>query len=47
MTILEKDKLIKINGGSISFGAILGFGALITFFIGLIDGYIRPLACKS
>lgn len=38
---LEKSELKQINGGAISFGAGLAFGALITFFIGLIDGQIK------
>lgn len=46
MNILTKEELKKINGGGISFGAILGIGAGITFLIGLIDGYVRPLACR-
>lgn len=47
MNILEKEQLIKINGGGIS----LGVGAIIfsvaVFIIGLVDGYVRPLACRK
>lgn len=46
MKKINEEKLKEINGGGISFGATLFFGGLITFFIGLIDGYTRPLACK-
>lgn len=46
MNKLNNDELKKINGGGISFGSILGIGAGLTFIIGLIDGYVRPLACR-
>ena len=47
MKELKQEELKNIYGGSLSFGALLGIGALITFFIGLVDGYIRPLACNK
>lgn len=43
---LKKEDLKEINGGGISFGAGVLIGAGITFLIGLIDGYIRPLSCR-
>lgn len=46
MEKISKTELKNINGGGISFGAGLAIGAGITFLIGLIDGYIRPLACR-
>lgn len=44
---LEKEELKNIKGGA--FHLTLGFGiaAGITFIIGVIDGYIRPLACNK
>lgn len=43
--IKEKDlKQVYGGGFSFSFAAIIGAG--ITFLIGVIDGYIRPLACR-
>ena len=42
---LNKKELLKINGG-FSFGLGLGIAAGIIFIIGVIDGYIRPLACN-
>ena len=43
---LTKDELKKINGGGVSFGVGLLIAAGVTFLIGVIDGYIRPLACN-
>lgn len=45
--VLKNEELLKINGGgfSISLGVILG--GLLTFFIGVFDGYTRPLACHK
>ena len=43
--MLSKEELKQINGGfSIGFGLFIG-GA-VTFIIGVIDGYVRPLACR-
>ena len=44
--LLEKNELLKIYGGGINTGIILGIGAGIVFLIGVIDGFIRPLACR-
>lgn len=46
MVKLNDQELLDINGGAISFGAILLIGGIVTFVIGLIDGYIRPLRCR-
>lgn len=45
MNRLNDDKLREINGGSkIVVGLLIASG--ITFLIGVIDGYIRPLRCN-
>ena len=43
---IEKQELIKVNGGgmSVSLGLIIGAG--VVFIIGLIDGFVRPLSCN-
>lgn len=43
---LSKNELKEIKGGGITFTGGLAIGAFFTFIIGLIDGYIRPLACR-
>lgn len=45
--MLKKEELMKINGGgfSLSLGVILG--GILTFVIGIFDGYTRPLACHK
>jgi hypothetical protein len=45
MLELGKDELYKISGGNhLALG--LGIFAGITFLIGVIDGYVRPLKCN-
>ncbi len=46
MTILTNTELTAINGGGISLGALSLIGAGITLLIGIIDGFLRPLACR-
>lgn len=40
------EELKQIQGGGISFGMGIFIGGALTFIIGLIDGYVRPLACR-
>jgi len=47
MKELKKEELLNIKGGGFSFGISFGIAAGITFLIGLIDGYVRPLACRK
>ena len=46
MKKMNKEELMKINGGGFSLSTGIIFGGIITFLIGLFDGYVRPLACK-
>ena len=44
---MSKEELLEIKGG-VSKGLIIGgVGILITFLIGLFDGYMRPLSCNK
>ncbi len=45
MKMSEKE-LLAITGGELSFSVIAGIGALITFIIGVVDGYVRPQKCN-
>lgn len=44
--MISNKELMNIEGGGISVGAGLFIGGFITFLIGLVDGYVRPLACR-
>ena len=44
MKELKLDDLRNVNGGG--FGLALGIFAAVTFIIGVIDGYVRPLKCN-
>lgn len=47
MKELTNDELNNISGGFAFTSKLLILGGLITFFIGLIDGYIRPIKCNT
>ena len=44
--VLENNELKNINGGAISWTAGIIIGGIFTFIVGIIDGYVRPLACR-
>jgi len=46
MKNISDNELKCIDGGGISFGAIVGIATGITFLIGVIDGIVRPLKCN-
>ena len=46
---LTNEDLSNINGGAIKIGVtkwLIG-GGIATFIIGVINGYLRPLACSA
>jgi hypothetical protein len=45
MIALKDTELNDICGGG--FGLCLAIGGLVTFLIGVIDGYVRPLRCNN
>ena len=45
MQELDSKELKAINGGGIGTWLLIGGG--IVFLIGVIDGYVRPLACNN
>lgn len=47
MKVIEEQELKKIVGGGFSLGLGALIGAGITFMIGIIDGFVRPLACHK
>lgn len=46
MKKLNNEELKQINGGAFHIGIGFAIAAGISFIIGLVDGYVRPLACK-
>jgi hypothetical protein len=44
--LLNNTQLQEIKGG-ISFWGILGIFSGISFFIGLVDGFVRPIKCNG
>ena len=48
MNQLSKNELNNIEGGLLKNFTVWGvIGAGVTFIIGIINGYIRPLPCNS
>lgn len=47
MDILKTEELYEISGGAIKTSIILGIFGLGVFIVGLVDGYLRPLACRK
>lgn len=46
MKQLNNTELMTIKGG-FSIAILLGIGGAITFVIGVVDGFIRPLKCNK
>lgn len=44
MTKLNNNELEKVSAGGLGIGLLIGAGVI--FIIGVIDGYVRPLACN-
>lgn len=44
MDKLDNKQLMKVSGGG--FGTALLITAGVVFLIGVIDGYVRPMACN-
>lgn len=46
MVEINENDLKNIQGGGISIWGALGIGTIVTFLIGVIDGFVRPLKCN-
>ena len=44
--MINNDELVNIQGGSKALLAGI-IGSVITFFIGVVDGYVRPKKCDE
>lgn len=47
MTEIKEEEMMNIKGGGISLVAIGAIYAAVTFVIGIIDGFTRPLKCNG
>ncbi len=47
MIELTNVELQKINGGGFSWAALFGIISGGIFLIGVLDGYLRPYACRG
>lgn len=45
--MLSTEELYEINGGAAKWGVGIVVGAVISFIVGVIDGFIRPLGCNG
>jgi hypothetical protein len=46
MKEITNEELKQLTGGGISVWGGIGIGALITFLVGVVDGFVRPLKCN-
>ncbi len=47
MLKINNQELMNIRGGAVSWGTVgLIFGGVLTFLIGVLDGFKRPLKCN-
>jgi hypothetical protein len=47
MTLISNEELKDIYGGGFFACLVILVAALVTFAIGVIDGYVRPLKCNK
>lgn len=49
MNTLTEKELCSVEGGAIKtgIGLALGIGAAVSFAIGFLNGYLRPLSCSN
>lgn len=46
MNNLNKEEMLKINGGGFNLGFWALIGSGIAFIVGIIDGFTRPYKCN-
>ena len=45
--MISNNELLEIKGGAAKYFYGIGIGSVISFIVGLIDGYMRPLSCHK
>lgn len=44
--MLNDNELLNIDGGKTNYSLFVAAVGVVTFIIGVIDGYLRPLKCN-
>lgn len=45
--VIENEELKEISGGGLKYGIAAIVGGILTFLVGVVDGYLRPLSCNK
>lgn len=45
--VLSNEELNEVVGGGLKIGVSIVVAAFVTFIIGVVDGYFRPLKCNK
>ncbi len=45
--MLDKNELLEVKGGAAKWFIVAVGGMIVSFLIGVFDGYHRPLACNK
>jgi hypothetical protein len=43
--MINNSELLEIKGGATKYFYGIGIGAIVSFIVGVVDGYMRPLSC--
>lgn len=44
---LTDEQLLLVNGGATLKAVLGGIAVAISFIVGVVDGYLRPMACRK
>lgn len=47
MNILANSELKNIYAGGVKIGIVAAIVGVVTFVVGVVDGYLRPLKCRK
>ena len=47
MKSMKQEELKQVKGGGVNWSLMAGIGAVVSFFVGVIDGLINPKKCNS
>lgn len=47
MNRINNEKLRDVKGGGVNWSLVAGIGAVASFLVGLIDGFINPKKCNN